>query len=449
MNEDMSKALRTILFLLFLLAFLVSAPLVVLYTAGFRFDLDNSRIVHTAVLNISSIPRNATIFIDGKEMSDRTLAVIENMIPGEHDIRLEKTGYLPWSQTITFKSRQATFASDIVLFLDTSTALMESVNMIETSVSPDGSRLAYMTQASSWLEVWTTTGKTESTKLLMRLPYSPLSSHTLSWSLNDTYLLLSQSKGVSQEIAIARVDDGSAVTFADEVANIDTLWWDASRDDVLYVTTPEKILRLSLVSDETETLNKEAVRVQSYGERDVMITISNNRTVLSFVEDGTASILTYLPLGSYEFVRGPAGLVSLYEQNRHRLILLDPNNREQPIILNEEVTQWSWNTAGDQLLSTSGYDLKRYLRYENKTETLTRLSEPIDRLAWYPRGTVALYQSGGDTIAMRLEDPSGPTQEILAQEIAGPFWLGDEGDLLYLVNETDGEDGIYERLLQQ
>ena len=222
------------------------------------------------------------------------------------------------------------------------------------------------------------------------------------------------------------------------------LWWDASRDDVLYVTTPEKILRLSLVSDETETLNKEAVRVQSYGERDVMITISNNRTVLSFVEDGTASILTYLPLGSYEFVHGPAGLVSLYEQNRHRLILLDPNNREQPIILNEEVTQWSWNTAGDQLLSTSGYDLKRYLRYENKTETLTRLSEPIDRLAWYPRGTVALYQSGGDTIAMRLEDPSGPTQEILAQEIAGPFWLGDEGDLLYLVNETDGEDGIYE-----
>ena len=449
MGQDMSKTLRLILFLLFLLAFLVSAPLVVLYTAGYRLDLSHGRIVHTAVLNVSSIPRNATILIDGEEISDRTPAVIENVIPDEHEVRLEKTGYLPWSQVITFESREATFATDVVLFVDEPLSLIETLDVIDSSVSPDGTRLTYITQTSSWLEVWTTTGATESTKLLMRLPYSALATHTLSWSLTGTYLLLAQSKGSSQELSIARVDDGSAIELSNAIGKIDQFWWDASDDDLLYVSSTDEVLRLTLSRGETETLAYEAQRVQSFGDRDLFLTVSNNRTVLSFDEDGTASILTYLPLGSYEFVRGPAGLVSLYESDRHRLILLDPNNREQPIVLNEEVTLWSWNAAGDQLLSTSGYDLKRYLRFENKTETLTRLSEPIDRLAWYPHGTVAFFQSGGTTNAMRLEDPGGSTQVTLAEEVVGPFWLRGDGDTLYVVHETDEEDTIWMRTLHE
>lgn len=445
----MSKTLRTILFLLFVFAFLVSAPLVVLYTAGYRFDLDHGRIVHTAVLNISSIPRNATIFIDDEEQPDRTPAIIENIIPGEHEIRLEKTGYRAWSQRINFMSREATFASDIVLFLEEQATFIDHAEMTETSVSPDGSRLAYITQTPSWLEVWTTTGMPESKKLLMQLPYSALSSQTLSWSLNGTYLLLSQSNGSQSSLSIVRVDTGSAVELPQEIRQVQQFWWDASTEDTLYVLSDLVIQRVSLSQGSSDTLAYQATRVQSYGDRDVILTITNNLTVLSFVESDTASILSFLPLGSYEFVRGPAGLVSLYEKDRHRLILLDTNNRKQPILLNEDAILWTWNAAGDQLLSSSGYDLKRYLRYENKTETLTRLSESIDRILWYPRGMVTIFQSAGSTTAIGLDDPSGPTQVTLAEEIAGPFWLGDEGDTLYLVDETDEKNTIFTRTLQK
>ncbi len=448
MERDMSKTLRTILFLLFVLAFLISAPLVVLYTAGYRFDLGNGKIVHTAVLNISSIPRNATITIDGETLSERTPSVIETITPGEHEVRLEKFGYLPWSQRMTFVSREATFASDVVLFLDTTLSQLQSVDLIQSSVSPDGSRLAYLTQASSWLEVWTTTGQTDSTKLLMRVPYSILKDYALSWSLTGRYLALETTSGPDKEVSITRVEDGSSIVLPTDLREVLDVWWDASDDEELYVSTGTDVVRVAISQGSTEKLNVEADRVQSFGERDLILTVSNHATVLSFEENDTASILTYLPLGSYEFVRGPAGLVSLYETDRHRLILLDPNNREQPIVLNEEVTQWSWDAAGNQLLFTSGYDLKRYDRSKNTTETLTRLSEPIERLGWYLKGTVALFQSHGLTRAMRLDDHASPTQETLAQEIAGPFWVSDDGNTLYLVNVTDEEDTIWMRALQ-
>ncbi|MBI4437665.1 PEGA domain-containing protein [Candidatus Uhrbacteria bacterium] len=445
----MSKTVRLILFLLFVVAFLISAPLVVLYTAGYRLDLGRGRIVHTAVLNISSLPRNANIAIDGQELSDRTPAVIETIVPGEHEVRLTKSGYLPWSQVIAFESRVATFATDVVLFLEGSESPTQTVSAVRSSVSPDLSRLAYVTQSSSWLEVWTTTGSPDSTKLLMRLPSSTLSTQTLSWSLTGKYLLFSQAVGEREELLIARIQDGTAIELPVLAGTIEDHWWDASQDDLLYVfSQSEGVRRISLSGERLETFPLSAARTQSFGDRDLLLTHSNDRSILSFDEDGTASILTYLPLGTYEFVRGPRGLVSLYEEGRHRLILLDPNNREQPIILNEEATLWSWNDAGDQLLTTSGYDLKRFTLHARISETLTRLSTPIDRLAWYPLGAVALFQSNGATNALRLDDPSGPTQLTLIENRHGPFWTDTAGDALYLLNDTNAEDTIFVRQLQ-
>ena len=123
----MSKSLRLFLFLLFLFAFLISAPILVLYTAGYRFDLTNGRIVHTAVLNISSEPRNASVLVDGTSYSDRTPAVLETILPGEHTVRLEKEGYLPWETVLDFESREAVVLGPIILFLDTTPELQQTI----------------------------------------------------------------------------------------------------------------------------------------------------------------------------------------------------------------------------------------------------------------------------------------------------------------------------------
>src|SRR3990167_4243959 len=193
-EHDMSKPFRLILFLMFLFAFLISAPLIVLYTAGYRFDLSHGRIVHTAILNISSIPRNAMVFLDRLPSTDRTPAVINTIVPGEHLIELQKTGYLPWKTSVSFLSQEARILNDVVLFLDKQPEQEKLIGLMNLSINPKTDSFAYITQESSWLEVWRVHAEDAQKKLLMRLPYDPESAYALSWSSDGTFLSLERSK---------------------------------------------------------------------------------------------------------------------------------------------------------------------------------------------------------------------------------------------------------------
>jgi hypothetical protein len=445
----MSHFWRTILFIAFSLAFLVSAPLLVLYTAGYRLDLSSGRIVHTAALNISSFPRNATIYIDGNATSDRTPTVIDRILPGEHKIKLEKDSYLPWEKNITFHSREAVILQDVALFLDTQPRQIQTINPILTSVSPDGGHLAYITQQNSWIEVWITDGTLESIKLVMRLAHEPNSEYALSWSLAGTYLSLAQKKGTSTRLALARTRDGASVPLNDDLNFVDDYWWDAGQDDVLFARTRGKTQRVSITDSSSKPLAYAASRVRTFDARDVFWEESNNRVVLSFFDGTTASILTYLTLGEYEFQKAPPGLVALYDGERSRFVLIDANNREQPILLNESATHVVWNKTNDALLFTSGYDLKIYRPASHETQTLTRLSERVEGIGWYVSGNVALYQAGGRTIAINQNETSSATQTLLTSNAPGIFWQDADGKTLFLLTATQDGEEILQRELQK
>lgn len=415
----MSKSLRLILFLIFLFAFLVSAPIVVLYTAGYRFDITHGRIVHTAVLNISSEPRNARVLVDEVVTSEKTPAVIETILPGEHLVGLQKESYLPWETRRSFESREALVLDPIILFLDTQPELQQTFSAAITSVHAQTNRFAYATQESSWLEVWIVDTSTRQTKLLMRLPHSATSSYVLKFSANGMYLALIETHGSQQDVSVTRVNDGTTVELPDDPR-------DAEEELLPFFQQP----------------------LTTTGGRFVTLTESNNRTVLSYQEEEAASIITYLPLGDYTFVTAPQGLIALSESRHNRLILLDPQNREQPILLNEEAVLWKWNASQDVLLYSSGYDIKRYDRSAHETQTITRMSTPIDGLDWYPKGSSALYQTHGEIVALNLDRATILSQTVLATNLNGLFWLNLDGSSFSVLSKTETGLEWWTRALQ-
>lgn len=432
----MSKSLRLLLFLLFLLAFLISAPIVVLYTAGYRFDLTHGRIVHTAVLNITSEPRNAGVLIDEEVASDKTPAVLETILPGEHLVGLQKEGYLPWETRLSFESREALVMGPIILFLDTKPELRQTLEATIISVHEKTNRFAYATQESSWLEIWMVDASSAETKLLMRLPYAATSSYTLDWSTNGTYLALIQTHGSRQDIFVTRVSDGTAIALSEETRDVEDVWWDLGVESRLYVRTGKELTQIDVGNLAQEFLPFTAKRVSSIGNKTATLSESGNRAVLSYQEGETASIITYLPLGDYAFVPAPQDLIALSDTRRHRFILLDPQNREQPILVNEDATLWKWNASQDVLLYSSGYDIKRYVRSAHEMTTLTRLSTPIEGLDWHPEGNSAMYQTAGDTLALTLDGATILSQTVLATDLSGSFWLSPDGSSLSILQET-------------
>ncbi|NQV89564.1 MAG: PEGA domain-containing protein [Parcubacteria group bacterium] len=440
----MSSKLRLIIFLTFVLMFLIAAPLLVLYTAGYRLDIASGRIVHTAVLNMTSVPRNANVLIDGEQEYDRTPSVIETVLPGEHEIKLEKDEYISWKQNLFFKSRETTFA-DVILFLDKEPVPVQHLNILASGVSPSGDKLIYLTQESSWLEMWSTEGDESSTQLLMRLSFNRSSHYTISFSPQGDYVLLVREYGSLHELVPVETNSNVPSTLSMELADVDSYWWDVEDDNLLYVKADNETLKVDIKAYTKELIITDLSVITSFEERNIILSEHNNRSVLSFLDEEIASIITYLPLGNYTFIPTPSPLIGLFDSQHNRLILIDTNNREQPILLNEMAVRWTWNKNGQQLLYTSDFDLRLYQRDQHQTHTITRLSEKIDQIAWYPKGSVVLYQAAGTTFALAIKDPQ-PDHLPLITDTPGQVLILDEGDVMLLM----GEDGtIWQRELQK
>lgn len=313
---------RTIVFALFVIAFLVSAPAVVLYTAGYRYQLGANKIVKTGAFNITSIPRGASVFIDDKQQKEQTPAVIDHAMPGSHVVRVQKDGYSSWQKTLEIKSGENTFATNIVLFLEQ-----------ESESSPES---------------------------VIKKPENEL--------------------------------------------------------ETLTETHPNyKIDNLS------------------------------DRTILSsYDENGIASIIAYLPLGLYSFALSPKPYLLLFDNANKRIVLVDPNQTQDVILLNAPARQWDWAENSNALLFSDGFDATVYSPTSNKQETITRVSEPITELKWYPKGYVAVFALQDEINAIELDHRSNRNKTTLQKgSVADQFWFEDDGDWLVW---TSGEQGYKKRV---
>ncbi|MBI4714292.1 PEGA domain-containing protein, partial [Candidatus Uhrbacteria bacterium] len=339
----MHKFWRPLLFFIFVAAFLASAPAVVLYTAGYRFQFGSNRIVQTGVLNINSFPRGASIFIDDKEQKNQTPAVIDDVMPGERIVRVQKDGYSSWQKTLKVQSKQSTFATNVILFLiqdpESSTITLPT----ELVIHPTTKQWAYITNDGSLVEVWTQENFEAQPKSLLRIAAQKSKIYSIEWTQNNSELLFIETFGTKQAKTILNVQTGEQKSF-DEKLN------------------PIEIQNLS------------------------------DRSVLSYKnENGVATIIAYLPLGSYSFANSPPQYILLSDKTRERIILIDQTQTQEPILLNASANQWSWSKGGDELLLSDGFDVTIYLPISHKQETITRVSDPIHELKLYEKGFLAVF----------------------------------------------------------
>ena len=112
----MSLAVRRIIFYLLLTAFLIIAPVLTGYTAGYRWSSTQKRLVKIGALSVKTEPAGTQVSINGKPVKDRTPVFITNLIPGIYTLNIRKDGYHEWQKTLTVESERTTFAHGVVLF---------------------------------------------------------------------------------------------------------------------------------------------------------------------------------------------------------------------------------------------------------------------------------------------------------------------------------------------
>jgi hypothetical protein len=116
----MTKKRRTLLFLACLFSFLVIAPIIVLYSQGYRLDLKNRTITKTGAFYVKVSPKSCDVLIDGKlrAITDFFFGsdLIENLVPGAYLMEIRKEGYISWQKTLKIKAMMTTEAKNVILF---------------------------------------------------------------------------------------------------------------------------------------------------------------------------------------------------------------------------------------------------------------------------------------------------------------------------------------------
>ncbi len=99
-----------------IVVFLVAAPIVLLYTAGYRYNPKKQRVEKVGIIFLRSRPSGAEIYLDGKKRSETTPARLRNLLPGDYDIVVSKKNYTSWEKRLPVESALTTFAEGVAIF---------------------------------------------------------------------------------------------------------------------------------------------------------------------------------------------------------------------------------------------------------------------------------------------------------------------------------------------
>ena len=109
------ERIREIVFYIFVVAYIILCPLLILYTFGYIPNTSKEKLVQTGVIYLSSNPSEAQIFLEKSRYTDKTPAAIKNLLPGYYTVKVLLKNYNPWSHTVLVEPGKAVPFENILL----------------------------------------------------------------------------------------------------------------------------------------------------------------------------------------------------------------------------------------------------------------------------------------------------------------------------------------------
>lgn len=141
----MSK--RFLITLLTLLVIGLAASIAVFLAKGYRFSSQTGTISGTGILSITSIPDQASVYLDG-HLTTATNANVNSLPPKDYQVRILKEGFIPWEKKVGVKEglvseiKATLFRAIPAIYPLTYSGVDKSI------ISPDQQKLVYVVPLS-------------------------------------------------------------------------------------------------------------------------------------------------------------------------------------------------------------------------------------------------------------------------------------------------------------
>ncbi len=406
---------RRILPWIYGLVFLAAAPVLVFYTAGYRYNPKKSVLEYNASLIADSFPKGMRVYVDGQDTGELTPTTIQNITPGSHRIKYERAGYQTWEKLLLMTPEQVTFADQIWMWrTQPSVSLQTPGTFFDLSAADSASLLVAAETVSSS----TVVRFFDTTLQPVRSVTVTTTVSRLDWNGNATEVLARGAEGQTSTLLTLR--DTSIQS--QRLPAGDFSWIDQS-----------------LVS--AEGLYSPASKSVTSSSVQGLLIQTATGTPARLLVDQLLTKKTYsLPRGSWSLAAIRKPNLLLRDQNRWLGLSLTGDGQQAQSLYGDYPRWFTRDSVADGLW-INGTELLLWTIPE-APRLLIRQSQPIVAATWHRSGKFVFFATNETLYALELDDRGGRFTTELARfdEIRDISTFGTE---ILVAGKKDGREGLW------
>lgn len=421
---------------IFILAFLITTPLLLAYSVGYRFDWKKQRIESVGALFIDVAPRDVRVELNNQLIDDSLPLKMVNLLPNTYQINISKDGFYSWQKTLDVHSQLTTFADQVELFKQAEPNLIEADTYQQSITSPSGLQAISIVEKNNAQELWHHNAAGEK-QLLYRLSDSS-EEPRMRWSY-DSDRILFEHKDLAIILTPATPE---TIVYLDDlgVKDLENINWDRRNSNVLYTRSGSDIYQLNIANITTDKITQ----LPSGNITDYLVKNGN----IFFIQEDSDKKQFALYRKSLSEKQIPSFVMTMNHSNlklkdlqEDTFALKDYQNKETHLFRSSEL-EMSYTTypSTDLLLASNGQKIVFHNDFElwttekdsdglfSENFLLTRYSKGINATLWHDNTEYLYFTAGKELHVIELDGRDRRNQYTLATM---------EDDILSLVRSDD------------
>ncbi len=438
---------RRAFYSIFIILFLIVAPLLVLYTTGYRYNFQKHKIEQIGVLFLDTIPTNASLWLNNELLSTTRPLRLTNLRPNYYTVKAEKDGYFIWQKDLEVKSRESTLAYDIVLFKNNTPTMLEKNNIQTYDLSTKGDILTFTKNNEVWIIDLTTDTKTK----LTTLPATPLQP-ILKLSTDKKFLLIDDEQKTFDPLVLEINHPENSYSLKKILpANFSSLLWNSNN----------KLLGLSQKSlYEIDFLNQVAKKITDDVDS---FTVTDGDIYLSKNDAKNTIIFHYNRLNLFQPIKEvvilPLDIYTIgeYKNNflylsdsKNEIYLVDLSDNQQPLLrLNGTTASWGQGSKNNFLYYYNKSELWIFDPKNIKSSLLNRYDEEIKNVIPLYNAPYYLLQLNDRLTISELDDRDKRQSFALFEgKEVKKITIDKDGKNIYFIDKLKDGNGLFKIEIQ-
>lgn len=439
---------RKALFFLFITAFCVLTPYIILYASGYQLDWKHPfsplMVQKTGMTIVYSEPSGANIYLNEKKQkylnlslfrkdtSLKTPTKIKNLLPGSYDLRVEMPGYWSWSRRINVYSGQITHVLDVELFRKDLPILVANGVTENLYPSPNLKKIL-INNGATLLDL-----KTEESEKITA------SSASAIWSDDSSKFILGQEiinpKDKNKDLSLEKI-------IGSQISNLK--WATGNSNEVFY--SYKKTLNNFKLDNKTNTIIADNEDILDYlpEKNDVFYIAQNGFSaklkIYSLADKKIKKEIELPPSDGYVFLKNENGLLNLYDSKYKISYLVDPSSADKPLIeIINDAKYFQW--FNDKTLFYANDSEIWLLNMETQNRRLLlRWSEPLKGIIKTKNDNYVFFYTDNSLKVLswdKGDEKLQVTEFLKLEKIQSPF-LNENESTLYFSGKIGNQEGLY------